>query len=66
MIELFEDIPEKTLKQAEFVFDMAIKSSTLLSAVNVLKNYTESCSNEREQEFVEFYFKMRMAELTNE
>lgn len=66
MIEIFEDIPQEIKDQASFVFEMALLQPDLLSAVNVLKNYTNACRNEREKEFVEFYFNMRMENLLNE
>ena len=66
MIEIFEDISQEIKDQASFVFEMALLQPNLLSAVNVLKNYTNTCRNEREKEFVEFYFNMRMENLLNE
>ena len=66
MTEIFEDIPDKVKKQAEFVFNMAMRSSTFLGAVNALKNYTDTCVSDREREFVEFYFKTRIEQFKNE
>lgn len=66
MIEIFEDIPQEIKDQVSFVFEMALLQPDLPSAVNVLKNYTNTCRNEREKEFVEFYFNMRMENLLNE
>ena len=65
MVELFENIPEEAKKRAEFVFDMALRQNDMLNAVKILNEYTNSCVDEEEQEFVEFYFKMRLEELLN-
>ena len=66
MIELFPDIPEQVRKNAEFMFEMALKQKNILSTIKVLNEYTETCSSEEEKEFVEFYFNMRMEQLLNE
>ena len=66
MIELFPDIPEQIRKNAEFMFEMALRQKNILSTIKVLNEYTETCSSEEEKEFVEFYFNMRMEQLLNE
>ena len=66
MIELFPDIPEQVRKNAEFMFEMALRQKNILSTIKVLNEYTEACSSEEEKEFVEFYFNMRMEQLLNE
>ena len=66
MIELFPGIPEQVRKNAEFMFEMALRQKNILSTIKVLNEYTETCSSEEEKEFVEFYFNMRMEQLLNE
>lgn len=66
MIELFPDIPEQVRKNAEFMFEMALRQKNILSTIKVLNEYTETCSSEEEKEFVEFYFNMRMEQMLNE
>lgn len=66
MIEIFDDIPERVREQVRVVFDLAIRQKTLPQIIKVLKEYTDNCINEREQEFADFYFSMRMEELLNE
>ena len=65
MIELFEDISEKSRIQAEFIFDMAMRQPNVTSALKVLNDYTDTCFDEREKQFVEFYFNLRMENLLN-
>lgn len=66
MQELFPNIPESVRKNAEFIFDMALRQKNLLSMVNTLNEYTNTCSSEEEKEFVEFYFNMKMEQMLNE
>lgn len=66
MYELFPDIPETVRKNAEFMFDMALRQKNLLSTIKVLNEYTNTCASDEEKEFVEFYFNMRMEQMLNE
>ena len=66
MYELFPDIPEAARKNAEFMFDMALRQKNLLSTIKVLNEYTDTCASNEEKEFVEFYFNMRMEQMLNE
>lgn len=65
MVELFENISERSRKQAEFIFDMAMRQPNISSALKVLDDYTKTCFSEEEQEFVSFYFNLRMESLLN-
>ena len=66
MVEIFEDIPQKVRDQAEFIFELALLQPDFISAIKTLNDYTNICSDDREREFVEFYFNMRMESLLNE
>lgn len=66
MQELFPNIPEVVRKNAEFIFDMALRQKNLLSTIKVLNEYTNTCASDEEKEFVEFYFNMRMEQMLNE
>ena len=65
MIEIFDDISERAKDWARFTFDMALRQPDLPSAIKVLNDYTNACLDEREQEFVEFYFKLKLENLLN-
>ncbi len=65
MTEIFENIPDESKKRAAFMFDLAMQQPDILSAVNSLNEYTETCQDEEEQEFVEFFFRMKLEELMN-
>lgn len=65
MIEIFENIPQSVKNKAEFVFNMASYRKSAPSIVKILNDYTNSCTNEEEKEFIRFYFNLRMQELLN-
>jgi len=66
MTELFTEIPEEVKTNAKFIFDLAMIQPSLLDAVKMLDSYTNSCINQEEKEFCDFYFNMRMEQLKNE
>ena len=65
MVEIFKDIPQSVKDRAEFIFDITIGSKYIPDVVKVLNDYTNSCVNEEEKEFVQFYFNLRLQELLN-
>ena len=64
--EIFTDIPEYTKQQAAAWFELAFRQPDAIRAVNMLKEYRDSCLNDREREFVDFYFNMKMEEMRQE
>lgn len=65
MIELFADIPQEVRDRAKFWIDMSLRQHTLSQAAKMIREYINSCTNEEEADFVEFYFHTRMEELLN-
>ena len=65
MVELFADIPEYVKVQSKFWVDLALSQNDPLAAIQMMESYRNSCLNEREKEFVDFYFNMRVEDLTN-
>lgn len=66
MIEIFNDIDEEVKSKAEFWFEVAFAQSNLKDTLNMLKEYRDSCEDEYERDFVDFYFNMRMEQLIGE
>lgn len=64
-IELFTDIPEHIKFLAKFWVDLALQQTNALAAIQMIEDYRNSCLNEKEKEFVDFYFKMRIEDLKN-
>ena len=65
MIEIFSDISQGVRDRAQGIFKLALAQPTLLQTVKTLHDYTELCATEREKEFVEFYFNMKLEQLKN-
>ena len=63
--EIFQDISKELKACAEFIFNMATRQINPQSALKILNNFTNSCVNEEEKQFVEFYFNLRMEQLLN-
>ena len=66
MTEIFENIPDKVKESAKNAFEVALLLPTPMATVKFLDEYTNSCQNEEEQDFVRFYFGMRMEQMLNE
>ena len=65
MVEIFTDIPETVKQQTELVVDLAFSKKNIVDIVRALNEYTDSCENEEEKEFVKFYINMKLEELQN-
>lgn len=63
MTEIYENIPEQVRQQAKFWVDMALLQHSIPTAIRMVNEYINSCANEEEQEFVDFYFRSRMESL---
>lgn len=66
MTELYADIPDEVREGTEFIVNLALMQKNPLSAVRMVKEYADSCFNEYEKDFVDFYFNMRLEQLRNE
>ena len=66
MIEIFNEIPEDAKAKAKFWFEVAFAQSNIKDTIKMLKEYRDSCENEYERDFVDFYFNMRMEQLIGE
>ena len=62
MEQIFQTIPDEVKRNTELFFNLAIQCPLPIAA-QMLNEYTSNCANKEEQEFVEFYFKMRMEQI---
>lgn len=62
-IELFPNIPQDVRDRTKLIADFALMQNDAISAVKILSEYANTCINEEEQEFVDFYFNMRFEQL---
>lgn len=65
MTELFKNITSEFRKQAETVFNIAISQKNLINAAKVLDNFIKTITDEEKIKFLNFYFNLRMEEITN-
>lgn len=63
--EIFTNISDTLKQRTEFIFNIALKQNNPQSIVKILNNFTNTCINEEEKQFVEFYFNLRMEQLLN-
>lgn len=66
MVEIFADIPVEIKKQHSDFIDMCFKYFELPSAADIILKYVNTCRNPEEQEFIDFYFNLKMEILKNE
>ncbi len=66
MIEIFPNIPQEVRNSAAMMFDLASMQHNPLKMVQMLNEYTNTCENEEEIEFLRFYFNLRMEQMKNE
>ena len=64
MIEIFTDISEDTKAAAKLIFDTALQLDPI-KMTKMLNDYTNALA-ERDQEFIRFYFQMRMRQIIDE
>ena len=65
MTELFANVPQKVKDRAAAMFDIAMSQKDLVHSVATLKEYLDTCYNEEEHQYVQFYFHMRLEQLLN-
>lgn len=65
MVEIFSDIPEAVKINTELTFRTALAQNSVAAAAKILSEYVDSCSNDEEKEYANFYFQMKFEELRN-
>ena len=63
MIELFNEIPQEVRDRTKFWFEVSLSQPHASDSIQMLEEYKNSCTNEYEKEFIEFYISMRMEQL---
>ena len=63
MEEIFSEIPEDAKSRAKFMFEMAMRQPDIIKMINILNTYLESCVNEEERNFADFYFNTQLERL---
>lgn len=66
MIELFPDVTTTFKKQTDFLLDMAFKQQNILQAIKMIKDFSDTCINPSEKEFIDFCIRLKMLEFEGE
>ena len=66
MKEIFTNISNEIKQGAELVFNGALNTHDPIKMLEILNEYTNACSNEEEQDFIRFYFNLRMEQMFND
>lgn len=66
MIEIYANIPENIRKQTKTVVDFALSLKNPMSTARFVNQYVKTTLNEEEQDFIDFYFNMRLEQLKNQ
>ena len=66
MIELFPNTPQYIRDLAKYWVDLALKQKNIFEGVKMVSDFANTCINEEDKEFVDFYFKLRLEQLRNE
>lgn len=66
MEELFSEIPEDIRARTAFWIEMALKQKNILDGLKMLAEYTESCANEEEKNYIDFCLNTKLEQLSNE
>lgn len=63
MTEIFADIPEEVRIKTKLFFELAMAQPYVVDVINTLKEYIDTCTNEEEKEYADFYFNMRFEQM---
>lgn len=66
MVELFTNIPEEIKIQTELVANFVFNNFEPEAGLKFIQSYISSCQDEEEQDFIRFYFNMRLEQLFKE
>ena len=63
MKEIFNNISQKTKEQVRFWVNVALTKENPIDAAKVISNFSKTLKTEEEQNFLDFYFNMRLLQL---
>lgn len=66
MTELFANVSERFKKQANFLIDRALQQDNLYEAVKMIKEFSDTCVNESEKDFIDFCLKLKVLQQNGE
>lgn len=66
MIELFPDVSVTFKKQARFIIEQALYQKDIMASIQMIKEFSDTCINESEKDFIDFYLNLILMETINE
>lgn len=66
MMELFPNISDEIREKTKSWIDLVLMQNNIINAIKAFKAYKDSCRNDEEKAFIDFYFKTRLETLINE
>lgn len=66
MMELFPDVSVRFKKQASFLIDRALQQDNLYEAIKMIKEFSDTCVNESEKDFIDFCLKLKVLQQNGE
>ena len=63
MKEIFNNISQRTKEQVRFWVNVALTKENPMDAAKVISNFSKTLKTEEEQNFLDFYFNMRLLQL---
>ncbi len=66
MTELFPDVSVRFKKQANFLIDRALQQDNLYEAIKMIKEFSDTCVNESEKDFIDFCLKLKVLQQNGE
>lgn len=63
MVELFTELSQEIKDGIRMYVDSILEDFQLLSAAKVISEFANSCNDEEEQNFVDFYFNLKLEEM---
>lgn len=66
MVELFADLNQEIKDVIRTFIDSTLKDFQLLDAAKIISEFANSCNDEEEQDFIDFYFNLKLEEMQKE
>lgn len=63
MIELFVELPQEVKDKIRTYVDSILKDFQLLDAAKIINEFANNCTDEEEQNFIDFYFNLKLEEM---
>ena len=63
MVELFTELPQEIKDGIRMYVDSVLKDFQLLDAVKIISEFANACTNQDEQDFIDFYFNLKLEEI---